>query len=122
MRGRSLQLNASALIVTNRQGLSLSLFVPLDHLLDNFGSEPGLLLDWLLGLPALDVSLGSQRKKLLPLRRAKTAQPELLQAAKLHLKVAEKERSRPRLGGDRIHLGEQVGEHLHSGFRQTIRG
>jgi electron transfer flavoprotein-quinone oxidoreductase len=60
--GRSLHLNARALIITQRRGVSLSLLVPLNHLRDNFGDEPRLLVNWLLALPALKPWLQDGRR------------------------------------------------------------
>src|SRR5262249_40029453 len=52
LTGRPVRLNARAFVCTNRQGLSVGLVVPAGNL-RHFGGDPGLLLEWLVGLPAL---------------------------------------------------------------------
>jgi electron transfer flavoprotein-quinone oxidoreductase len=51
--GRTVRLNLTAFVCTNRQGLSVGLVLPAEHLRLHFGGEPLHLLDWVEGLPAL---------------------------------------------------------------------
>jgi electron transfer flavoprotein-quinone oxidoreductase len=51
--GQPVHLNMGGFIYTNARSLSVGLVVPADNLTEHFGGDPGLLIEWLLRLPAL---------------------------------------------------------------------
>jgi flavin-dependent dehydrogenase len=56
------QWNARAMLCSNRQGLTLSVIVPIENLQRGFGGEPRQLLDWLADMPALRPWLGQGQR------------------------------------------------------------
>jgi electron transfer flavoprotein-quinone oxidoreductase len=53
LRGRKAHLNMGGFVYTNRQSLSVGLVLPADHLNEQFGGDPNLLMEWFENLPAL---------------------------------------------------------------------
>jgi flavin-dependent dehydrogenase len=51
--GKPVRLNMGGFVYTNRQSLSIGLVLPADHLRDQFGGDPNLLIEWFEQLPAL---------------------------------------------------------------------